>query len=149
MRVFGGGLGLFLSLMLVAMAAACGEDEVKVSRNSDVYCPGYDDQCGPSTCGTTCNDVMPSAFSTCWLYACGAAINKCDGEEPGNSSILSCAQDQGWNVACQQLQNKCNTCIDNRPARCQSVVVANKADACIDMLAALASSVDGCTDPTP
>lgn len=150
MRVFGGGLGSMLSLVVVlAAVAACGEDEAKVSSNSDVYCPGYDDQCGASSCSTVCNDVMPSAFSSCWLYACGAAVNRCDGEEPGNKSILSCAQDQGWNVACQQLQNHCNTCAANAPARCQMVVVANKANECIHLLAALDSSVDGCTDPNP
>ncbi len=144
MRAFVVALGWLLSMVVLA---GCGEDELKVSSDSDVYCPGYDDQCGPSTCGTTCRDVMPSAFSSCWLYACGAAVNKCDGEEPGNRSILSCAQDQGWNVACQQLSNQCNTCTDNRPARCSMVIGANKSDDCIDMLAALDSSIDGCTDP--
>lgn len=145
MRVFVGGLGL-----LMVMVAACGSDEeIQVSSDSAVYCAGYDDQCGPSTCSVTCNRVMPSAFSPCWLYACGAAVNKCDNEEPGNRSILGCAQDQGWNVACQQLQNQCNNCGDARPARCQTIVGANNADACINLLAGLDQSTDGCTDPTP
>ena len=32
----------------------------------------------------------------CWFLACGAEVGKCDGQEPGDTSIEACASTHGW-----------------------------------------------------
>jgi hypothetical protein len=147
MRTVGWALGCAL---VIALMGCSEEKAAKVSSDSDVYCPGYEENCGVSACTTVCGNVAPSGFSSCWIYACGATIDVCDGEEPGNESLLKCAQDEGWNAACRQLGNYCNAnCSANPPTRCAMVSNSNDDDACIDLLVALDESADGCTDPTP
>lgn len=148
MRVRGFGVGLWLVL---ALGACGGDEEVSVSTNSSVYCAGYTNACGANDCVRDCGGgVMPSTFAPrCAIYACGAATGTCEGDEPGDRGLLSCAQDQGWTIACQQLNLQCSSCAPNAPARCATVPNAGNNAACINMLAAIDGSADGCTDPTP
>jgi len=69
------------------------------SHNAADWCQRYADLCPAenfdvSACIARCSQSMTS--DDCWFPACGVEVGKCDGQEPGDGSILACGERHGW-----------------------------------------------------
>lgn len=131
---------LLFVLPLLSLVACSDDRRTGGGSAAGDFCEAYASMCTVEpeleACNMICaNGTDPTGDESCWFKACGVMTGKCDGEEPGDPSILLCGIDNGWydpTGECDSLATDCELCpTPEESTECMSVAAAGDDRECV------------------